>query len=211
MKTRFKIIIAILALGLMAAVTPMTISKVQGLQAALDAKVALSVADARYPAKRDTVTLTTYFYKKTEIDPKTSVTFTITCDPAAYPTPTDGITLYYGSMMAAGMSTGAATRQKTVPFNCTLVGYSLATRSTAAASNETSSVYVRVNNTTDVLLSNAVTFAVGGGSFVNYFSSGALNTNLTAGDKLECKFVGATWATDPSSIYLSTTLYFKSR
>jgi hypothetical protein len=69
MKTRFKIIIAIVALSLMAAVTPMTISKVQGLQAALDAKVALSVADARYPAKGDTVTLTNYFYTKTEIDP----------------------------------------------------------------------------------------------------------------------------------------------
>lgn len=152
------------------------------------------------------------FYRKTRVDTLTTVTFTLRLDPSPITTVADATTYYWGSLQSAGTSTTtAATRQFVIPFNCTLVGFSLATRSTAVASNESHSLYVRVNNTTDITLSTAITFAVGGSNIVNYFSSSSLNTNINAGDKLEMKYVSATSATDPTSAYLSTILYFKSR
>lgn len=159
--------------------------------------------------KSDTITATDLFYTKAQIDAK-NAGFTITFDPGSYSTPTDNTTYYYGAFQSLGMTTGAALRQVVIPYNCTLVGWSVTERSTATPSGEASTLYVRINNTTDVSLTNALIFHAPNAPISTYRGVG-LTTNLTAGDKIEMKLLTATWATDATSIMLTTTLYFNYR
>ena len=139
------------------------------------------------------------------------VDFTLIFDPVSCTTPLDNTLYYYGVFNQGGLVTTANVKTVIIPFNCTLVGYSLVTKSTVACSAETGTLSVRINNTTDVQLSTAITWGVGGGYALNWFSSAVLNTNITAGDKIEMKLLTPTWATDATVIYLTTILYFKNR
>lgn len=62
---------------------------------------------------------------------------------------------------------------------------------------ETSSLYIRVNNTTDYLVSNAV---VNNATFT-YVLNDALSIPVVAGDYIEYKWVTPAWATNPTSVY----------
>jgi hypothetical protein len=135
------------------------------------------------------------------------VGFTIIFDPAAVAAPTDNTLYYYGAFCQASMTGTVYARRYLMPVNCTLIGYSACTKSSAAASNETSTLSIRINNTTDVQLSNALVYTNG----INCYSSMALSTDLTAGDYIEMKLLTATWGTDATSIGLCTTLFFVTR
>lgn len=145
------------------------------------------------------------------VDASNYVGFTLTFDPAWRDVPVDNTIYYYGAFPSQPPGTSAQSYQVIIPFNCTLIGYSLTTKSSAACSAETGTLSVRVNNTTDILLSNAITWGVGGAWNLNFFSSALLNTNISAGDEIEMKLLTPTWATDATEMLLSTTLYFKNR
>jgi len=95
-----------------------------------------------------------------------------------------------------------------VPFDCTLVGFSLSVLvfgTLGTANNAT--VYVRVNNTTDITLSSSVLYSAS----TSQYSSSALNTNLSAGDYIEIKIVPNCTPTAATSVAENVTLYFKAR
>lgn len=138
-----------------------------------------------------------------------NVGFTLSFDPTPLSAPADATTYYIGSFNTNGISINPA--NIIIPFNCTLVGYSLVTRSTVACTNETGTLYVRINNTTDVELSSVITWGVGGAYVSNFFSGSSLNTNITAGDLITVKIITPTWATNATNIYMHTVLYFKNR
>lgn len=140
-----------------------------------------------------------------------NIGFSMTFDPLMYTSPADNATYYYGGLNTAGLQTNTSSKAVLIPFNCTLIGYTLVTQSTAACSAETGTLSVRINST-DTELSNAITWGVGGAYYLNYFSSVVLNISITAGDKMQMKILTPTWpVTNASSIYMTTTLYFKNR
>lgn len=64
-----------------------------------------------------------------------------------------------------------------------------------AGSSENISAYIRINNTTDVLIET-----IGASTNVRTFQNTSLSTALSAGDKFIGKMVFPTWSTNPTSI-----------
>ena len=118
-------------------------------------------------------------------------------------------TTYFFSEQALTNSVNATLYDALIPVNCTLVAAIIyAANTTANATNETSTVNFRVNNTTDTLLSNAVIFG-GTVPIANAYSVTGLSTNLTAGDTFILKWTTPTWATNPTNAQLVVILYFE--
>lgn len=95
-----------------------------------------------------------------------------------------------------------------IPFDCTLIGFSLSVLvfgTLGSANNGT--IYVRVNNTTDITLSSSVLYSTA----TSRYSSSALNTNLSAGDYIEIKVVPNCTPTAATSVAQNVTLWFKRR
>lgn len=135
------------------------------------------------------------------------VLFPIMCS-APSSTYMSSTTYYLGSCAFTGVITTTANQRiMQIPFNATLVGASIGIRSGTAGSSETSSVYMRVNNTTDVLISNNVLFNT---SNTNQYTN-SLNTNVTAGDTYEIKITTGAFTTIPLTTFLTVILYFKRR
>lgn len=122
-------------------------------------------------------------------------------------TPINGTTYYF-----SGISVTSTVNNKilTIPINCTLLGCNITTVSEGSCTQEPVNIYLRVNNTTDILLTNTITFSTVGGLNTNFYSM-ALSANLTAGDFYEIKAVSPTWATSPTNIIYTIQLYFKLR
>jgi hypothetical protein len=137
-----------------------------------------------------------------------STMFTIISDPPRLGTPVDATVYYYGTINGAP-STTANQGRYVLPFNCTLVAYSLAVRSSVAASKEASTLAVRLNNASDYVINTAAEFS-GSGTTATYYSN-TLNKNYNAGDRIELKWTTPTWATNPTNAGMHTILYFKLR
>ena len=118
-------------------------------------------------------------------------------------------TTYYLGQFTDVISTNALNSVVYVPYNCTLVGWSFSGRvQTTAASAETSTISVRLNNTTDVLLSSAISYSAASG-FNN--QTGTVSSNLKAGDFINIKLVTPTWVTNPTNVGSGVTLWFVRR
>jgi hypothetical protein len=134
-------------------------------------------------------------------------TFTIRMGvgPAA---PADSTTYYFGEA-ALNLSTVATLWDNKMAFACKLVGAQImANNSTATATSEASTISVRINNTTDVLLSNAVVFTGVPPTSTSYTVTG-LSQSIAANDELNIKWVTPAWATNPTNAQLVVTLYFE--
>jgi hypothetical protein len=134
-------------------------------------------------------------------------TFTIRMGvgPAA---PADSTTYYFGEA-ALNLSTVATLWDNKIAFACKLVGAQImANNSTGTATSEASTISVRINNTTDVLLSNAVVFTGVPATSTSYTVTG-LTQNIAANDELTIKWVTPAWATNPTGAQLVVTLYFE--
>lgn len=119
--------------------------------------------------------------------------------------PADNATYYFGAQYTVAPGTGATARIFYMPYDCTLIGYTISIAYTVGSS-ETSQLYCRINNTTDVQL---------GGNFsgaATIFTQGTTAaTNVSAGDYLNIKWVCPTWATNPTAATGTVILYFKRR
>lgn len=116
--------------------------------------------------------------------------------------PNDGTTYYFGSKYQLAMSTVAASRRIYIPrvFTVTMVDlYATFTNGT----NETSTIYLRLNNTTDTTLSSAVAM----NSTPYHELVTGLSLTCVAGDYLEFKWVTPTWATNPTGLYWWCKIY----
>jgi hypothetical protein len=119
--------------------------------------------------------------------------------------PADATTYYFGAQYTVAPGTGATARILYIPYDCILIAYTIGINYNVGSS-ETSELYCRINNTTDVQL---------GGNFsgaATIFTQGTTAaTNLSAGDYLNIKWVCPTWATNPTAATGTVILYLKRR
>lgn len=140
----------------------------------------------------------------------TDVSFSTVHQHASY-NPADGLTIYFGfGGSSATPVTNPMGGRVFIPYNATLIGYDLTGYVLGTpASAETSSLYVRVDNTTDITLNTSVTYSVGSG--FNEYHSLALGTNINAGSYVNIKWITPTWVTNPTSLTQGVTLWFRRR
>lgn len=124
--------------------------------------------------------------------------------------PGDASTLYFGVPVIGLPSTTATRYTMVIPNNCTITGYDLvASVVGTAGSAETSTISIRVDNTTDILLSSSITYSAASG--YQAFSASNLNTNIDAGSVINIKWETPTWVTNPTSVSNGIVLRFKLR
>ena len=135
------------------------------------------------------------------------VLFPIMCS-APSSTYMSSTTYYLGSCAFTGVITTTANQRiMQIPFNATLVGASIGIRSGTPGSSQPSTINLRINNTTDVLISNNVLFNA---SNTNQYTN-SLNTNMSEGDTYEIKITTGAFTTIPLTTFLTVILYFKRR
>lgn len=116
----------------------------------------------------------------------------------------DATTYYFGSNHVFAASTTANTFYKVYfPFACHIKSCRLVFVNTGAnATTETSSCWIRLNNTTDTLVSDAVTNDAAERTFVN----SSLDIAIAANDYIEMKWTTPTWATNPTGVNFNVVL-----
>jgi len=122
--------------------------------------------------------------------------------------PADSTTYFIGEGTLA-LSTVATLYDNKMAFACKLVGAQLmANNGAGTATSEASTVSVRINNTTDVLLSNAIVFTGAPPTSTSYTVTG-LSQTIAANDEITIKWVTPAWVTNPTQAQLVATLYFE--
>lgn len=76
----------------------------------------------------------------------------------------------------------------------------------ASGTSENSQVYIRLNNTTDIV---TVTTTLTTNSVNNTFNATGLSASVTAGDYINVKWVTPTWGTNPTNIRNYTIIYIE--
>jgi len=74
-----------------------------------------------------------------------------------------------------------------------------------SGSSETSTVYFRLNNSFDTIISSAIV----NNASRTYFNNTALNIAVSGGDFFEIKWITPTWATNPTSISCYASIYIE--
>ncbi len=130
-------------------------------------------------------------------------TFTVDCFSSVTGlSPADGQTYYIGGIIGASTST-ADGRRLYFTRNCTIIGARIIMVSGVVGSAETSSMYIRVNNTTDNLISNSV---VNNATTTTVNATG-LSVAVTTTDYIEIKWVAPTWVTtNPTTVFYRVIL-----
>jgi hypothetical protein len=122
--------------------------------------------------------------------------------------PADNTTYYLGEGTLT-LSTVATLWDNKMDYACKLVGAQImANNTTATATAEASTISVRINNTTDVLLLNTVVFTGAPPTSTSYTVTG-LSQSIAANDEITIKWQTPTWATNPTNAQLVITLFFE--
>lgn len=117
--------------------------------------------------------------------------------------PADGQTVYFGTLPKAPV-TAAATSKIYIRKAGTLKIAEIYCYSGTAGTNESWSVNIRVNNTTDHLIAT-----VGTAVSERVFSKTDLSITLNAGDYIEIKSVQPTWVTNPLTCIWGGYIYIE--
>lgn len=117
--------------------------------------------------------------------------------------PTDAQTIYFGNLPKAPVTTAAISKVY-IPKSGTIKRAEIYCYSGTAGTAENWSLYVRINNTTDVLIST-----LGAATNERIFSNSALSTAVSAGDYFEIKGVNPTWATNPLTTIFGGYIYIE--
>jgi hypothetical protein len=117
--------------------------------------------------------------------------------------PTDSQTIYFGMLPKAPVTTAGQSKIY-IRKTCTLKIAEIYCYSGTAGSNESWSLYVRKNNTTDTLIA---TLSVSASERV--FTNATLAISLVAGDYIEIKGINPLWGTNPLTCIFSGYLYFE--
>jgi len=116
-------------------------------------------------------------------------------------------TSYYATPLTIA-TTNATVHKYTLPYGLTLVGaHVTAYNVTTNATNELSSLYIRLNNTTDYLITNQVLFG-GTVPIMNTNAVTGLSQSYAAGDNIQMKWTTPLWTTNPTSCGILLDLYF---
>jgi len=109
-------------------------------------------------------------------------------------TPADASTYYYGLSQRSISNANAGTTKAVMLFFVQTPG-----------SSETSTMYLRLNDTTDTVISSTIT----NDASLASFSNTAMSVAVVAGDFLELKWVTPTWVTNPNSVSMNAIIYIE--
>lgn len=119
--------------------------------------------------------------------------------------PVDATTYYIGGTYAVAMQTGVATINRVyIPKTGTIKAANVSWQ-TSAGSNTLSSVYVRVNNTTDYLISSSVNLSTNQAENSNY----SMNIPVVQGDYIMIKWDTPTWPSNPTTTRVHVNVYIE--
>jgi len=122
--------------------------------------------------------------------------------------PADATTYYFGGFAGTNAhTTTAGIRRLYIPATgrITYARFAIAIPTTVGTA-ETSSAWIRLNNTTDTAISaGGITATANFQSFEN----ASLSLAVTAGDYIEIKWTTPTWATNPLDIMVSVDIYIE--
>jgi hypothetical protein len=116
--------------------------------------------------------------------------------------PADATTYFFGGLPGSGLSTSGATRKILVPRAGVVRQVQLVV-ATAGGTAETSTISLRLNNTTDATITSS--FATNASGVV--FTNSAMTLTVALGDYLEFKWVTPTWVTNPTSLTIEGTIW----
>jgi len=113
----------------------------------------------------------------------------------------DGITYYYGNMPQTPVTATYNRFAIYIPYDGTLTMCSaLMSSFSVAGSNESISLYIRLNDTTDYLVAS-VALSQADRLFENLSLNSGSGISVSQGDWIVMKVVCPTWATNPTSTY----------
>ena len=115
--------------------------------------------------------------------------------------PPDSTTYHFGSLGALALSPGfnRIYIPKTGVVTKIYIGHVVAG---TLGTSENSTVYFRLNNTTDT----SIVSTVDSSSSTSYYNNTALSIAVSADDFFELKWVTPAWATNPTNTYLSAQI-----
>lgn len=118
----------------------------------------------------------------------------------------DATTYYMGSRAGNTISTLEAGARIYIPTTGTVTKvYISFVNLTTNATSETSTIYFRLNDTTDTTISSAIT----NDATTTAFNNTALGIAVTAGDFFTLKWVTPTWATNPQGCQMTATVWIQ--
>jgi len=120
--------------------------------------------------------------------------------------PLDATTYYVGAFFNAAPPTSGGIRRMYMPAPGTIKKIYGWFYNTVSGDAATSSMYLRVNNTTDYLISAAVI----NNALTTTFDGTGLTIPIVEGDYVEIKWVCPTWATtNPTGVFLTGNVYLE--
>lgn len=128
--------------------------------------------------------------------------YTLQFHSSAAATTVDATTYFIGSLFDTPMSTTATLNEIDIPRGGVVRAVYLIVVS-GTGTNETSTASFRLNNTTDTTISASVISSAA----VNKFNNTTLSVPVVAGDFFEIKWVTPTWATNPTNVWVSGSVY----
>lgn len=112
--------------------------------------------------------------------------------------PSAGSSYYCGAIWSSNQMNTAAVAFLWIPRAGTITSIYGRMGQTGNGSTETSCLYIRINNTTDYLITNTIT-----NNTANIFSNTSLNISVNAGDSVIIKWTTpSSWSTTPSGVTL---------
>lgn len=122
--------------------------------------------------------------------------------------PIDGATYFISqSITFIGTTTSgsAGTRYYIVQTGTIKTCYGAITVQGTLGSNENCTIALRLNNTTDTNVTTTLQLTAAS----NAFNNSGLSIAVAAGDYFEVKFIGPTWATNPTTVAISLSVYIQ--
>ena len=107
----------------------------------------------------------------------------------------DATTYYFCNKPASSAATGANDRNGVIARTGVIRGVAIVFNIGTGGTTENCPYYVRINNTTDYLIGNAVL-----NTNLNTLINNNMNIAVTAGDKVQIKIITPTWATNPLQV-----------
>ena len=111
--------------------------------------------------------------------------------------PADATSYFYGPHYGQAPPTTGGFRRLYIPKSGTIKSCYLFFTNTVAGTSETSTIYIRVNNTTDNTVSSSIT----NDANPTIFNNTALSIAVVAGDFIELKWATPAWVTNPISVF----------
>lgn len=117
--------------------------------------------------------------------------------------PANATTYYWGAINNIGLATATLLRKVIIPkAGIIRVATLFSHIATSFGTTEQSSMWIRLNNTTDYLISSTLDFSAN-----IAITTEGLNIPVVAGDFLEIKWTTPTWATPPVAVRFNSNIF----